>query len=488
LKANYVFLNRRDASWRQTRHLNQAVNVGLPLALAFIAALTAIASNGPVSWIVTGMAGGVAILSEPRLGLYLIAAMVGVDGASYDPLTAPLEKLFTPLPGVPLTPVELLIGWTGLAWALRCLAETHIQLPNPATLIASFGLFTLVSFGVLNGKMHGGKYIWEAQALLMLFPVILITSGLLRERRHVIKLLVVLLLCLSIMSVELAWRYLALVRVDPNSTLDQAFSHDGAMLIAILAIAAAATVLWGPNRKAKLWGVVVFILASSVVLASRRRAAVIGIEAGFLALGVTLLLSNWRRFMVLCPIALVLVCMYLGAFWNNQAALGQPARGFKAVFLSAETSERDRGSNDYRVTESRNLWYGIKNGPFIGIGFGLPYPKPYPMPDLTSMWELWDYTPHNTVLWLWLKGGVLALMAFFFLIGTAVSRAVMLARTVRSPVVMVIVGTSLAYLVMAVMFAYVDLGFSSPRIIMMLGITIGLLAAIDRAWPNLNTE
>jgi hypothetical protein len=492
LQANFVVLGSTDTFWNQTRRLNHALNVGLPLSIAVTGLAMGVFFGSTPVLLIASLAIGLAVLAEPRVGLYMLATAIALDPAFNDPITEPFFKLFNPLPNTLFTPVEILTVWTTICWGIRCLAESQIQLPDRSTLLAGLCLTLTLVFGIVNGVSRGGDFgiaVWETRALFMLLPVTLLTCGLLRERRHVIELIMVLLIGLSIMGLELLWRYVMLIKPSTEEgPLEQAFSHDGAMLVSVLCIAAAAAVLWGPNKRAKMWGVIGFLVAASVVLASRRRAAVIGMEVGLLILGVTLVLTNWRRFAILAPIVLVVGLLYMGAFWNNNNALGQPVRAFRTVFISDSKRDRDRHSDVYRATEKLNLWFDIQASPITGTGFGKPFAKPIPMINFSSFWPLWDYIPHNTVLWLWLKGGPLAIMAFWFLVGTVIAHGVRTVRKLRSPVLTALIGTGLAFIIMSVMFAYVDLGLTSPRIMITLALALGILAAVDRAWPNLGLQ
>ena len=78
-------------------------------------------------------------------------------------------------------------------------------------------------------------------------------------------------------------------------------------------------------------------------------------------------------------------------------------------------------------------------------------------------------------------------MAFWFFLGTIVSQGVTTARRpFRSPFLTAVIASSIAYFVMVVMFAYVDLGLTSSRLMILFGITTGLLSVLDVIWPKAN--
>jgi hypothetical protein len=254
------------------------------------------------------------------------------------------------------------------------------------------------------------------------------------------------------------------------------------MLLGVLHVMAAASILGSRDKKQRALALLVVVLTGFIVLASRRRAAVIGTEVALIVLGLTLLMTNWKSFAKLAPLVVVVGVIYAATFWNNPNSWGQPVRSFRAVFDSQSVSQRDRASDDYREAEKLNVLWSIRAQPLDGIGFGVPYAKPLPFPNLSGFWPFWDYIPHNTILWLWLKGGVLLFAAFWFLLGTSLAQAAGLLRRVREPLPVAIVSVITAYFVMVVLFAYVDLGLMSTRLMAGFGAAMGLLSVIERLW------
>ena len=101
------------------------------------------------------------------------------------------------------------------------------------------------------------------------------------------------------------------------------------------------------------------------------------------------------------------------------------------------------------------------------------------MPDI-SFFEFWEYIPHNNVLWIWIKLGFLGFAATLFMFGRAVqlgARSIALVRT-NDHVAFVAVG--LTYVVMFLVFAYVDIAWD-PRSTVMLGLAMALCADFVQA-------
>jgi O-antigen ligase len=145
-----------------------------------------------------------------------------------------------------------------------------------------------------------------------------------------------------------------------------------------------------------------------------------------------------------------------------------------------QISERDRSSNEYREAEKTNVWWNIQAAPITGIGLGKPYAKPLYLIDLSNLWPFWDYIPHNTVLHLWMKAGIVSFMSFFYVVGTAVVLSMNILRQTRDHAVAAVATVLGAYVVMVVIFSYVDLGLTSPRVMIPFGIALGLIGTLTR--------
>jgi hypothetical protein len=256
------------------------------------------------------------------------------------------------------------------------------------------------------------------------------------------------------------------------------------MLVAVFIVICAASFLWSSKPGYRLSAFGLTLLAMFVVFAARRRAAVVGAESALIVLGIMLAVTYSGRFARWFPFALLILVVYAGVFWNNPNAPGQPIRAFKTVFLNQTLNERDRQSDDYRLIENYNIWANIRAKPLLGSGFGVPYAKPVPLADLSSIWPFWDYIPHNAILWLWMKGGLPLFLGFWFLVGCVFTHATSLSVRLKEPLPVAILASICAVIVMVVLMAYVDLGLHSTRLMTLLGMSIGLISVVERLWPS----
>ena len=144
------------------------------------------------------------------------------------------------------------------------------------------------------------------------------------------------------------------------------------------------------------------------------------------------------------------------------------------MLFPEELAEAERNSDIYREIEAFDLWYTIRNNPIQGVGFGQKFLQPSPLPDL-SFFEFWAYIPHNSVLWIWLKLGFLGFASMLFLFARAVQLGARSAMSVRKADHVAMVVGGVGYVVMFLVFAYVDIAWG-VRSTVYLGIGFAMCA------------
>ena len=154
--------------------LAQASGVKAFLVPILLAAIPALLLQTPSLLILPLIAASLAIMFAPRVGLYAAIALVGIDPASYDPITAQLGFFFAPIDGVSLTPLELLVVLTASSAFIHSAAVGRLTLPDPAVSASSLVLAAFLIIGVQHGMSRGGDFtiaVWEVRSLLLLIPV-----------------------------------------------------------------------------------------------------------------------------------------------------------------------------------------------------------------------------------------------------------------------------------------------------------------------------
>jgi O-antigen ligase len=117
----------------------------------------------------------------------------------------------------------------------------------------------------------------------------------------------------------------------------------------------------------------------------------------------------------------------------------------------------------------------------LGVGFGVRFAQFQALPNLESFWPLQFYTPHQNILWLWLKLGLAGIAAFLALIAIALSRCISAVRESpamddRATVGVIVAATLLMYIA----FATVDQALIGTRGALPLAVALAIAFAIPR--------
>ena len=122
--------------------------------------------------------------------------------------------------------------------------------------------------------------------------------------------------------------------------------------------------------------------------------------------------------------------------------------------------------------ENYDLQQTIKSSPVIGLGFGQPFLRPVPLPDI-SVFEFNAYIPHNSLLWLWIKMGFVGFVAFLYTLAKTIVSGV---DRVRQQVIGIDLVVSIAGLLFVVMFGvylFADIAWE-PRNSVLFGVSLAL--------------
>jgi hypothetical protein len=276
----------------------------------------------------------------------------------------------------------------------------------------------MLALGVLNGITKGGGdstiALWEVRGFLMMFVMYFLGGIFLTAEDHINKLTWVVLISAGILATDNIIRWWFLYHNQAIS--DLGYDHIDSIVLVFAALLCVNLLLFGGTRAQVRYSVILLPVILVALEVMQRRAAFAILAVGMVVLVLVILRLRPRLFWTVVLPCLFVVLLYLGAFWNTPGSLGQPSRAISSMFTP---DPRDAASNYYRLVEKLNIQANIATSPILGLGFGQQFSFYYPMPDL-SFWPFWHYTPHNAVLWVWLKDGALGFAAFFWLLGRAV--------------------------------------------------------------------
>ena len=129
--------------------------------------------------------------------------------------------------------------------------------------------------------------------------------------------------------------------------------------------------------------------------------------------------------------------------------------------------------------EKINVIATMQTFPVMGVGFGQPFLQVASIPDI-SFFPLWNYQPHHNIFWIWFKTGAIGFIALWALLGGGAALSGRFAKTLSEPELKVFAVFALGGIIAAVTFCYVDLGFTSARVGVLLGVLVGTVSVLDR--------
>lgn len=432
------------------------------------------------------------IFVKPMLGIYLTVflALVG-DGPTMEWYPFGLnfssrQSILFLHDSLTVSPIELYLAITVLAWFNKYASERQWRLEGRPVLWPMAFFVGLVALGFVWGIfVNGGDLtiaIWELRPLLYMPTMFFLTSQLFTRTTHYVHLAIVAVAAISVQNLLALRHYLSLDPVAAEE-LEGLTEHAASihydwlfvLMIALLTIRHSTPGLRFLVTLAALPTIATFVL-------SQRRAAVVALVAGLLVYFVILLFRQRATFFTLFPATVVMAIGYTLAFWNSSSGIGFGARAIKTVIASDELSDRDSSSNVYRLIENYNLLFTIQNNRLLGVGFGRPFEQPAALPDI-SFFVFFEFIPHNSILWIWLKTGYLGFVTLLVIVAFTLRAGTRAAMILPRGNVLAVTIAALAYIVMFLVFAYVDIAWDS-RSTLFLGTCIALCANIVRLWEH----
>ena len=383
-------------------------------------------------------------------------------------------------PPLVIKPVEIVLAAVVATIVINRLATPGAPPLRWGPLWKPMAVFTAaLAVGLLWGLSNGGDTrvaFFEITPLLPIPLVYFAATNLFTTLGHYRRLFIGIVIALNIEVVNTLVRLDTIRQFinDDQSPLEHtALLHQNLVPLYLIAV-----LLFG-TRWIGLKTLLLIALVPTmwVYVDAERRSAVVALIIGVAALCLVLYVQNRSRFYTSVPIMSVVGLLYLGAFWNSASQLGFPAQAVKSVIAPDTASSRDALSNLYRVIENYNLNATIRANPLLGQGFGRPFLQPVTLPRI--YFEFADFIPHNTILWLWIKGGIACFASFLYMTGLGLAHGVRAAVKLRDPDDVALVATLTAYIPMAVVVFFVEIS-GEPATTMLLGLALALAGTAER--------
>ncbi|MGB5757779.1 MAG: O-antigen ligase family protein [Acidimicrobiales bacterium] len=334
--------------------------------------------------------------------------------------------------------------------------------------------------GIVWGLGRGGDLrvaFFEVTPLLYIPMVYFAATNLFTSLQHYRRLMVGIVIALTIEAIHAISQLSEIRRFIGED--QSAFEHVAAIHFNIAMLLAVAIGWFGAKRE---WPRPVLLIALVPIvylyLDGERRAGVIALIAGGILLSALLFVRDRQKFLRTIPAAFLIFAVYSAAFWGASGSLAFPAQAVRSVVQPDSSSEQDSLSELYRDIENVDLNLTIRSNPILGVGFGNEFLKPIPLPDIGEFFEFADYIPHNTVLWIWIKTGLVGFLSFVYMSGLAIALGVRGAVRIRNPVDMSVIAVFVSFVPMTLVVAYVEIS-GDPTTMTLFGLALAAAGNVE---------
>lgn len=441
------------------------------------------------------LVGAAAILVQPRYGLYLILLFTLLGDAALLPWYpfvkgfSGRESLFFLHDAIIVSPLELYVLLIAISWLFREARRGRVRLFTGDLFRPALAFMAFLLFGLVYGIGTGGDVriaLWETRAIFYLIALLFLTSNLTETAAQANRLIWMAMAALFIKGTIGSLYYLLVLKGDLTG-VERISEHAAAMHLNTLFVLGLAAWIYKTSvtKRAVLPLMIPFVMLGYIAM--QRRAAFVTLAVAF-ALAVAVLYRERRRaFWLTMPGLAVLSAVYLAVFWNSQSVLAVPSQAIKSVIAAEQASSDDRSSNDYRVIENRNIRFTIHQHPLTGVGFGRKFFIIEPMPDISSLFDWWEYITHDSMMWIWMKTGVGGFFSMLLLTGLAVVRGTQALERRPGDDFNAVILTATLYIVMHFIYACVDMSWDAQSAVYV-GTMMGLVNSADRIRPISRTE
>jgi O-Antigen ligase len=361
----------------------------------------------------------------------------------------------------------------GAAWGPRWFPRTHVSLAIRSVLVC-------VALAVVIGQAHGGELrvaLMEARPYVYLAVTYFLTAVFIRDRRAIRAELWGFIGSVGFKAVQGIYVWVLNRHMYPKP--ESFISHEASYFFVIYLILVLALWLFDQRGSMRTWATRLLPLVIFANTVNDRRAAWEMLGGALLCFGVIAYkaLPIRRHLLGKSIVALVLIsAVYFPVMWNSSSSLGEPARAIKS---QVTPTTRDADSDTYRVQENANLELNIKQAGLLGKGFGVRIDYALPITDISQTDPLIAYIPHNDVLDVLMRMGLLGGIAMWGLIAAGIIMGCRLAMSKDRELAVIGMVVACSIVAYALMGA-VDQGFFFYRIAFITGSLLGLAEAARR--------
>jgi hypothetical protein len=439
------------------------------------------------------------IVKRPIIGVYIVAAcvvLVETQPLAISVLTDRLYIYYWPpsLAGRGERPIGVLLLFLLVGVIYRRLRR-HQRAMEGGPLLVPFACFLLcVAWGVVNGLASGGDFriiVLEVRPFCYLFLAYLLAYNLVTTTRHVRTLLWIIILGAGVKALQGMYIYLGVLHAHLEGHRE-IMAHEESFFLAAVIVLFVIFSLHHRDRRQHQTIRQLLPLIAIVLIANQRRVAYLELIAGAVVAWILAFRvappSGRPRLVTILSVSAPLVLFYVLAFYQDTTFFARPARALVSMFYPDPADTKSAESNLYRTIENRDLLATVKQHPFLGLGFGLPFLQPIALPDISEWNPYYRYIPHNTIYWVWMRLGTIGFLALWYLLGALVVCGGLIAWRLRDRYLQSVAIFVVAVTCMEVLAAYADYQLYALRNVLYLGLLAGVLMKLPSCGADQTPE
>ena len=213
-------------------------------------------------------------------------------------------------------------------------------------------------------------------------------------------------------------------------------------------------------------------------LVNQRRAGNLALILGvafIIVMAFFLLRAQRKQLLIGCLLIAVISPIYFAATWTSKSIIAEPTRAIRSLVYP---EGRDTTSNLSREIEALDLKYNIQGSPIIGRGYGRSIIFFIPILGQNYDFYFWDIVPHNTILWVWMRLGVVGFSAFWFMSGRGIVHSLLVAKNARDKYIQSTAIFGVISMLTWLLMATFDMGLVDFREMILVGAMMGIVSRL----------
>ncbi len=426
------------------------------------------------------------VIRWPAVGLFVVLfCALTIDQSPADVVggSPSLYIFYWPnaLQGLPDRPIGFFMLFVLLVLSLHGVLTRKKRVQGGELLLPFLLFFVCVIWGIVHGLTGGGNLkiiVEEVRSFWYLFLGYLLAYNFIHKKQHLRYFLWCIIASAAIKALQGVYIYFFVIHGDLAGN-HQIMAHEESYFwisILLLIVVFSLHYKYQPQLYASVAIVPILLLA---LIANNRRADFVALLVGIVVAWILIFMVKAharKSLLIILFVSVLLGSAYVAAFYNGTGGFSEPARAIVSVF---RPDPSDASSNLYRTIEDYDLKYTVKLNP-MGLGFGRPFLQPILLPDLSALDPVYNYIPHNTIYWVWMRLGPVGYLALWYLFGAIIVRGSILLRQLKDHYLQSIAIYIVAMIIMEIIVAYADYQLSFYRNMIYVGMLAGILMKLPK--------